>query len=181
MEFRMNPSHQNYPIMMMSMNQSLCIVMSDDVPFVIAEMEPTIVSPALGRQKTVAIVERRTDTFMASYRLGNGTEFINVKHQMKETICQAYYDGQTQNQQLLQQSTDRDNYNSKVMSFFIFGGVNDISCLPMAAEFAERDVTAARAAGQFSKAEKIAPGLQVAIDCVFLFFSENNANVLGWL
>ncbi|GJY01747.1 hypothetical protein Tco_0359899 [Tanacetum coccineum] len=29
------------------------------------------------------------------------------------TICQAFYDGQTQNQQLLQQSTDRDNYNSK--------------------------------------------------------------------
>ncbi|GJZ29979.1 hypothetical protein Tco_0575026 [Tanacetum coccineum] len=29
------------------------------------------------------------------------------------TICQAFYDDQTQNQQLLQQSTDRDNYNNK--------------------------------------------------------------------
>ncbi|GJY97083.1 hypothetical protein Tco_0513993, partial [Tanacetum coccineum] len=42
-----------------------------------------------------------------------------------------------------------------------------------AAEFAECDVTAARAAGQFSKAEKIMPGLQVAINCVKRMFSDS--------
>nr|GEY10042.1 hypothetical protein [Tanacetum cinerariifolium] len=49
------------------------------------------------------------------------------------------------------------------------------------AEFAEHAVMAARAAGEFSKAENYAPGLQLAIDCVFLNFLENKANVLGLL
>nr|GEX74429.1 hypothetical protein [Tanacetum cinerariifolium] len=49
------------------------------------------------------------------------------------------------------------------------------------AEFAEHAVMAARAAGEFSKAENDALGLQLAIDRVFLNFSENKANALGLL
>nr|GEV26728.1 retrovirus-related Pol polyprotein from transposon TNT 1-94 [Tanacetum cinerariifolium] len=43
---------------------------------------------------------------------------------------------------------------------FSFLRLQMILCSPMATEFAERDVTAARATGQFSKAEKITPGLK---------------------
>ncbi|GKE55210.1 hypothetical protein Tco_1494395, partial [Tanacetum coccineum] len=49
----------------------------------------------------------------------------------------------------------------------------------MDAEFAERDVTAAIAADQFSKAEEVASGLPVAIDCVLLFFSGKQSECVG--
>nr|GEV56004.1 hypothetical protein [Tanacetum cinerariifolium] len=45
---------------------------------------------------------------------GNGPDHLSYNPEFSRLQPQAFYDGQTQNQQLLQQSTDRENYNTKI-------------------------------------------------------------------
>lgn len=56
--------------------------------------------------------------------MGNSPKIVNLV--FCQTIGQAYDDMQTQNQQLLQQITERDDYNIKVVSLSGFSFLSGI-------------------------------------------------------